>query len=75
MEQVFAIGNHEASTNEMLDNMEAECHRRLRREAQRTRRAAQDDSERKERIRAVNTAAHVKMQTLWYQGSDRRKIP
>jgi hypothetical protein len=44
MEQVFAIGNYEASTNEMLDNMEAEYHRRLQREAQRTRRAAQDAS-------------------------------
>lgn len=48
MEQVFAIGimKHLRTKCIMLGNMEAEYHRRLRREAQRTRRAAQDDSER-----------------------------
>jgi hypothetical protein len=56
MESVFSIGNDEASTDAMLGQIEVEYHRRFRREAQRARRAVQDDHQR-ELTREADSAA------------------
>jgi hypothetical protein len=72
MQSVFAIGDPEGATDEMLTAISVEKHRQLRRATQRTRRANQDTSER-DLIQENDNSARRKARDLLPDG-DRERL-